>query len=136
VIKFLQYFIQFTWGILQNLIGFIAFLAVGLCARKFLRRHETAFVSLIKNNFGGSACAGVFLFVSNDNAELIKHEYGHTIQSLILGPFWLLVIGIPSFVWAAFFESYRKRKNKSYYSFYTERWANRLADVKEELIVE
>jgi len=26
----------------------------------------------------------------------LVHEYGHTIQSIILGPLYLLIIGIPS----------------------------------------
>lgn len=28
--------------------------------------------------------------------QLLVHEYGHTIQSLMLGPLYLAIIGIPS----------------------------------------
>ena len=28
------------------------------------------------------------------------HEYGHTVQSMILGPFYLLAVGLPSIIWA------------------------------------
>ncbi len=54
------------------------------------------------------------------------HEYGHTIQCLFLGGFYWFVIGIPSFVWCNFFESYRKKHNLSYYDIYCESWANTL----------
>jgi hypothetical protein len=55
----------------------------------------------------------------------VRHEYGHSIQSMVLGPLYLLMIGIPSMVWAGCFKNYRKRSKKSYYWFYTESWADR-----------
>ena len=60
----------------------------------------------------------------------VKHEYGHTIQSKMLGPFYLLVIGLPSLMWAWLGENFRKEKNISYYAFYTEKWANKLGGAK------
>lgn len=54
--------------------------------------------------------------------KLLAHEYGHTIQSLLLGPLYLLVIGIPSVIW---FHIHTPSKG-SYYSFYPERMANAL----------
>ncbi len=57
---------------------------------------------------------------------LLVHEYGHTIQSLILGPYYLLLIGLPSMLWLRLpvFQKLRNRKHISYYSFYTEKWAD------------
>ena len=60
------------------------------------------------------------------------HEYGHTLQSKKLGPLYLLVIGLPSLIWAGCFDDWRAKHHKSYYDFYTERWANKLSGVKEE----
>ena len=59
---------------------------------------------------------GMFIFISEkcpkglesnlsmqETFERTKvHEYGHTIQSIILGPLFLLVIGIPSCIWQIF----------------------------------
>ncbi len=61
---------------------------------------------------------------------MLVHEYGHTIQSLILGPLYLIVMGIPSTVWGFLPSLQRKRKEKgiSYFSFFTERWAKRLGE--------
>ena len=56
----------------------------------------------------------------------LVHEYGHTIQSIILGPLYLLIIGIPSSIWAMTFNN--KGNTISYYSFYTEKWANVLGE--------
>jgi len=54
------------------------------------------------------------------------HEYGHGRQSLFLGPLYLFVIGIPSILWAAW---WNEDRGVSYYSFYTERWADLLGGV-------
>ena len=58
------------------------------------------------------------------------HEYVHTIQSLILGPLYLIVIGIPSTLWGFLPNLHKKRKDDqiSYFSFFTEDWANRLGE--------
>ena len=61
---------------------------------------------------------------------LLEHEYGHTIQSLILGPAYLLVVGLPSILWnrLPYFERRRRRTGKSYYSAIFERTANTLGE--------
>lgn len=50
----------------------------------------------------GGLSLGLFIFTPKDeveNAQLIRvHEYGHTIQSLVLGPF-MLFVGIISVAW-------------------------------------
>lgn len=62
--------------------------------------------------------------------RLLVHEYGHTVQSLILGPLYLPVIGLPSVIWLRAPRLARRRHNaaSSYYAFYTERWANHLGE--------
>ena len=54
----------------------------------------------------------------------IRHELGHTQQSRLLGPLYLLIVGIPSLVHA-----WHWRPSKGdYFAFWTERWANRLGE--------
>lgn len=55
------------------------------------------------------------------------HEWGHTRQSRMLGWLYLFVVGIPSLVWAAW---HRKHKERSYFSFFTEAWADKLGGVE------
>ena len=62
--------------------------------------------------------------------RLLVHEYGHTIQSLVLGPLYLIIIGIPSTLWGFLPHYHTKRRTKgiSYFSFFTEAWANSLGE--------
>ena len=73
---------------------------------------------------------GRFIFVPKGQRELLPHEYGHTIQSLILGPAYLLVVGLPSIMWhrLPYFKRKRKNTGRSYYSVIFERTANKLGD--------
>ncbi len=56
-------------------------------------------------------------------SRLLVHEFGHTYQSLILGPLYFLVVGLPSVIWGLV-----KKPGKSYFSFYAENWANLLGE--------
>ena len=58
----------------------------------------------------------------------IQHEYGHTRQSMMLGPLYLLAVGVPSFVRASIWYVFRKL-NRDYYKGYPEAWADRLGGV-------
>ena len=117
--------LQFTWGILQNLTGLVMFLACKMLGCKS-KTYKHAVVTKWNNKYG-SVSLGMFLFVTDDEDEtLVAHEYGHSLQSLFLGPLFFFVIGIPSICWAAFGDGYRKKHNKTYYEFYTEKFANDL----------
>lgn len=133
------YLIQFTWGILQNLIGLVYFLWT---KKNRLEFYNGALVGFHKHNWGGISL-GIFIIINGakDNQWIrntMIHEYGHTIQSLILGPLYLLIIGLPSFIWcnSKKFINYRKEKGISYFSFYPERWANYLGQIisKQKII--
>jgi len=124
-----KYLIQFTFGIIQNLIGLIGFIIFGIIGGKYKGKYNEAFVCEVKNRYG-SVSLGCFIFVTNYNDErLIKHEYGHTLQSLKLGFLYLPIIGLPSLIWAGFFKKYRTKNNISYYNFFTEKWANKLGGI-------
>lgn len=123
--KLLFYLLNLTWCLPQNIIGVILFLFNFKKSRVY---HNGRVI--VKWNYGGSVSLGAFIFVSSYDKELVMHEYGHTIQSLILGFFYLLVIGLPSIIWASCFENYRRKHKVSYYAFYTEKWANKLVGLK------
>jgi len=55
----------------------------------------------------------------SDNG-IIYHEYGHTLQSAVLGPLYLFVIGAPSFLLSQGVISF----DGGYRDFYTEHWAD------------
>lgn len=63
-----------------------------------------------------------------------EHEWGHTRQSLIFGPLYLLFIGLPSGLgnlWARIAHKSwsAKARDKWYYSQPWERWADKLGGV-------
>lgn len=128
--KILYTLVQCTWGLPQTLVGAVVFLYL-------IRHHHFCYHGAIATFWKNktSASLGMFLFLSeNYTSETLEkvtiHEYGHTIQSLILGPLYLPVIALPSMLWCyiPFFRSLREQRNISYYSFYTERSADILAD--------
>ncbi len=132
---------QCTWGILQNLLGSIVFL---LHRKKQHYNFHGAVVTVWKSK--SSVSLGMFVFITSEpffaekfsgemrmdelSDRLLVHEYGHTIQSLILGPLYLLVIGIPSTLWGFLPNLNRKRREEeiSYFEFFTEKWANSLGE--------
>nr|DAQ46191.1 MAG TPA: hypothetical protein [Crassvirales sp.] len=60
----------------------------------------------------------------------IQHECVHSKQSDILGPLYLIVIGIPSLLHNIVHYLCSKIGIKwNYYSFYTESWANKLVGI-------
>ncbi len=97
--------------------------------RKIVKYESYKSTSIIYiKGFPGGISLGKYIIL-NENYHgrefLKKHEYGHSIQSLYLGWFYLLVVGIPSiiraFIWRLF-----KLNRQDYYKGYPENWANRL----------
>ena len=131
-------FIRATWELPQNILGAII---KAIFKAEFYTKYKDANV-YCWNIYGGMSL-GKYIFVPHyykhtppENMHYsilrtIKHEYGHTIQSKYLGWFYLLVIGLPSLIWANCFEKYRTRTKTSYYDFYTESSANYLGGVDE-----
>ena len=121
------------WEFPQNALGFIV---KTVCEATPYTIHNEA--TVYTWDIPGGMSLGRYIFVPFKRikptefhaAQMIKHEYGHTIQSKYLGWFYLLVIGLPSLLWAWCFDSYRTRTGKSYYSFYTEKWADKLGEVE------
>lgn len=138
---FLYILIQCTWGIAQSLLGAILFL---LNAGQKHHLYHGAVVTVWKAK--SSISLGMFVFVADEpyfyeklkenhsmdelSKRLLVHEYGHTIQSLILGPLYLIVMGIPSTLWGFLPSLNRQRQQQhiSYFSFFTEKWANHLGE--------
>ena len=119
--------IQLSWGIIQTVFGFALFLKFKKCKHEI---YKGSILTYVPDDFGGISL-GLFIFVNGTKNEnwiesTRAHEYGHTFQSLILGPLYLLVIGLPSMYWCNNKKMREKRKcdNISYYNFFTESGAN------------
>ena len=125
--RFLYRLCQWTWGLPQTLAGAVVFLRYCRC-RHFW--YQGALVTLWPVK-GGSLSLGMFAFLYDGwkpaDRELLAHEYGHTVQSLLLGPLYLLAIGLPSALWAgpSPLSKLRHVKKLPYGWLYTEKWADR-----------
>jgi hypothetical protein len=126
--RFLFTLVQLTWGLPQTLLGFIMYLY-------WLPRAKTRYVYhgaiVTEWTSGGGISLGLFVFVSDKaRPSVTVHEYGHCIQSLLLGPLYLIAVGIPSYLWANLpaLRKMRRETGRSYYSVYPENWANRLGE--------
>ena len=82
----------------------------------------------------GAVSLGMFVFIGRGATDpavgpphVIKHEYGHTLQSAMLGPLYLLIVGLPSIIRATWWT--RTRQRGDYYRIWFEAWANRLGGV-------
>ena len=137
--------VQWTWGLPQTLAGAALYLSHrGDAHFDYRGARATAWdkdtgISLGKFIFVPKAAAGHASAAAAEpappdsaagehDAFLLDHEYGHTIQSLILGPFYLLLVGAPSMLWnrLPYFRKRRKETGRSYYSAPFEKTANYL----------
>lgn len=125
--KLLLQILLYLWQLPQNVLGII----IGLFFKTdntLLYKDKTVHVC---KEFPGGISLGDTIIVnkypnSAETWKTVKHEYGHSIQSKYLGWFYLFVIGIPSGMWALI----HKPSMGSYYTFYTEFWADDLGNVK------
>ena len=115
----------YLWELPQNLVGLVL---TKVMAPGRTESYRGARI-LRSRKMRGGISLGRYIIVDErmSSSYIDKHEWGHTRQSRLLGPFYLFVIGIPSLLWALWWHPGRKR---SYASFYTERWAERLAGLR------
>ena len=130
---------RWTWELPQTLIGAL----LALCNRKTLLRvldYEGQKVYLY-DKFDGGISLGYYTHLDWNAKDYnngvvreglktaVRHEVkGHGTQSKWLGPFYLLVIGLPSVIHCGIHLLCKRKWD--YYSFYTERWADEIAGIK------
>ncbi len=140
--------LQLTWGSIQTISGALLFL-------RYLRRphffyHGVVYTaweredgvslglftfskpkhcSLSVTKDGKTRISGVDRSMLEDD-RIVRHEFGHSIQSALLGPLYVFLIGVPSLWWSRSESAVRTRseQKRSYWSFYTERWADACAE--------
>jgi hypothetical protein len=114
------------WEFPQLFLGYLfyLFLRKKIIITKKTRDINVSFVK----GFPGGISLSRFIFLNekdiNDISPL-EHECGHSLQSVYLGWFYLIIIGVPSItrllIWKIF-----KLKDADYYKGYPEKWADDL----------
>ena len=91
----LYYILQHTWGIIGTLIGYVCGL-VFLPFAKGTYKTGNAFTIELRQNINAGFSIGPVIIIGNGCTLFLSHEYGHTIQNMILGPFAIILVYIPS----------------------------------------
>lgn len=134
-------FLFFFWELPQNLLALILMLYYRIFYGKleFTDYKGETYVWVPKCRTGVSLGAFVLLGEKyKDSETTVKHEYGHSLQSLFLGPLYLFIIGIPSGLGNLYDRLFHTSKQgwtwedsyKWYYNQPWEKWADELGGVE------
>lgn len=128
ILHILFIIILFIWQLPQNIVALLMLPFIGKLTLISYKNYCWAFKA---TKMSGGISLGNFVFLSEYSSKsptTLAHEQdGHVKQSHILGWLYLIVIGIPSILWAG---TYRKLGYKNYYAFYTEANANKNANLE------
>ena len=104
----------------MNIIGCLAALFLLIIGKKPYRVGHT-FMFYFGKGWGGLTLGAVIIVSHDCSFSTISHEYGHTVQNLIFGPFELF-IGIASAARYWYREIKRKRDPACYLPPYDSIW--------------
>lgn len=130
IMNYIRNLILFIWQLPQHLLAilYIGYLVMMCKDLGVDSRYKQAIV--IPCVMRGAVTLGCYVFVglNSEYRKTVKHELGHTIQSKILGPLYLIVIGIPSITYCGLRRIFPSLRKKNYYNFYTEKTADYLSE--------
>ena len=116
--------LMYLWQLPQNLLGMLLLLFL-----QGEKRHSLSGVTFYHAEcFRGGISLGDYIIISQLCEKSIRHEYGHSLQSRMLGWLYLPVVGIPSLLHAWLHDC--EALGMTYYHYWTERWADRLGKVE------
>jgi len=119
-----------TFCLPQNAIG-ILYYALNQLIGSVLCTQEMNEMTVVVTRFPFGASLGRYIFVSVPllSERTVRHEYGHTMQGYVHGPFYLLLEGVTSFVRATAATLFPSLA-KTYYERWPENEANELGGVR------
>ena len=134
--------ILYIWQLPQNLLGLIMLLIYK--HEKIYYIHNGRRFYYTKEMPSGISLGNYIIMNREDKEDGMKHEYGHTIQSRMLGPFYLLTVGIWSGIGNLYDQHFHTKERgwtykQSYIWYYNqpvEKWADKLGKVNREEYIE
>lgn len=130
--------LSILWEGPQNALGAVNF-AVQLLRRNVDRVDRERGRLFVELRGTGGVSLGYFVFWTRVDSAFVRvnprnkdHEYGHALQSQLLGPFYLLVVGVPStlrVMYAMGQWAFTRKPWDGYYDGFPERWADRLGGI-------
>ena len=130
IMKYIMNLILFIWQLPQHIVAIIYFGYLVMMCKDLGVDSRYKQATVIPCIMRGAVTLGNYVFVglNSEYRKTVKHELGHTIQSKILGPLYLIVIGIPSITYCGLRRIFHSLRRKNYYDFYTEKTANYLSE--------
>ena len=138
--KKFNFILLYIWQIIQNIVGL---LVINYYKPQRVHTLDNGVKIYYSHKMTGGLSLGNYCLVNTGHyrkdineslkRDTVRHEaIGHTKQSRLLGPLYLLIVGIPSLIWAILYGPIIKPTKHGYYKFYTEKWADSLAGVKRD----
>ena len=127
----LFYLLSFTWGLPISLLGTfycVILLVLGFPAKTFgyCVRFE------VGNGWGGANFGWLIITAKNPSQHILRHEHGHGIQNIILGPFMPFLVSLPSslrYHTRNIIKRFKPQKTlKPYDGIWFEAWASALGE--------
>lgn len=120
--------IMYLWQFPQNILAIC--LEGILCSSSKRGPKYGGNTSIICDIFPSSLSLGDYIFIhSNSSLSSIRHECGHCKQSKILGPIYLIIVGLPSIIHRIIWGICKKLGiHWDYNKFFTESWATKLGN--------
>jgi len=138
--KFLNTLLQivlYIWQLPQNIVGLITW-AIMKGNESFSEDYKGEKLLFSERMSGGISLGKYIILMKRyytnnlETNDTVNHEYGHSRQSLYLGPLYLIIVGIPSIIWAGLYGNVIPYTHNGYYKFYTESWADKLGGVERK----
>lgn len=129
---------KYIWQLPQNLLGLIL---IAFYKPEYKHIMNNGNVICFATRMRGGISLGKYSIVNtyhyrkdiNESLKIdtVRHEaIGHYKQSLMFGWLYLPIIGLSSFAWCSIYGRLVPYTHNGYYVFWTEAWADKLADVK------
>jgi hypothetical protein len=115
--------LKYLWQLPQHLIALVLLAIYKLREHQDIRHFgDVTFIidGDAKPGYHTAFTLGEYIFTNTTHQGTLRHEYGHTLQSRILGPLYLLVIALPSLI------NETVQNDDAETRFYTEAWAVKL----------
>lgn len=137
ILQFLVQPLLFVWELPQNMLGILVFAVMRFKKRIVIFGKKNHHFYIETPNTGVSLGWFIFWTPSGNRFSHLEndcrmHEFGHSRQSVFLGPAYLIVIGIPSLARVVYSRWYRRKHGHNwgnYFDAFPENWADKLGGV-------
>ena len=115
--------LTYSWGILLTLAGKAVGGVLQLAGYKPKKNIYGTYYE-VGDNWGGFNLGPVSIVNRNPSRHTLEHEFGHSVQNCILGPFMIFAVAIPSAVryWYREYQVLKKGKRYSDLPDYDSIW--------------